>query len=200
MKRITKHVFEAVSLLIADNGQLEITIIPAAGQPDWIIPSTLILDTVDYNERVWSYLWQEQDISVCHLMAQDESPTTLLVIEGNTDVHRVGLQISGSLRNKKVRISDVKDSELPDCYVTSQNNSRQQEAEGNNTDSTAAMTNAAVIDNDPAQTDSQLIAFDARGVDRNILSYLLQCVKIDDEVFLIPDLDKLAHHLVDLDS
>ena len=67
MSQIKKHSFEAVSLLTAANGMLEATIIPAMNQPDWIVPSSLILDSLDYNqdysdvaeneESVTTYTW-----------------------------------------------------------------------------------------------------------------------------------------------
>ena len=33
-----------------------------------------------------------------------------------------------------------------------------------------------------------------------VLSYLFQAVTIDDTLYLVPDLDKIAHQLVDLDG
>jgi hypothetical protein len=37
--------------------------------------------------------------------------------------------------------------------------------------------------------------------DKNdVSSYLHQTVMIDDEIYLVPDLDKIAYHLIDLDS
>lgn len=55
MKQILKHSFEAVSLLTTNNGMLDVTIVPASNQPDWIIPSSLILSVDDYQERISKY-------------------------------------------------------------------------------------------------------------------------------------------------
>ena len=38
MRQMLKHSFEAVSLLTTTNGMLDVTIIPALDQPDWLFP------------------------------------------------------------------------------------------------------------------------------------------------------------------
>ena len=55
MKQILKHSFEAVSLLTTNNGMLDVTIVPATDQPDWLIPSSLILSVDDDIEHTWTY-------------------------------------------------------------------------------------------------------------------------------------------------
>lgn len=193
MNQIRKHTFEAVSLLTADNGMLEVTVVPAMNQPDWLIPSSLILTVNAYDERIWTYLWQQQEVAVFHLMPREQTPDKLIVLEGNTTVHRMALQTAGELRELKVRISDVKDIELPARYIS------------------VAISN---IDNNKAKDDGFNIYQQARaGLDDNktdaveehfrenvVLSYLFQTVVINDIPYLVPDLDKIAHQLVDLDS
>lgn len=165
MKQILKHSFEAVSLLTTNNGMLDVTIVPASNQPDWIIPSSLILSVEDYQERISTYLWQEQNLAVFHLLPQDRIPEKIIILEGNTTEHRFALQTAGELRQLQARISDVKDTELPEQFV------------------------GTGVDEIEGQSDENVV-----------LSYLYQTVMIDDNIYLVPDLDKIAHYLVNLDN
>ena len=171
MKQILKHSFEAVSLLTTNNGMLDVTIVPAFDQPDWLIPSSLILSVDDYNERTATYEWQQQKVVVCHLLPQDQMPDTMIVLEGNTTDHRLALQTAGELHHRQVRISEVKDIDVPEQFNSSKH--------ADNIDS-----------------DKTALPFD----ENVMLSYLFQTVMIDDTAYLVPDLDKIAHQLVDLDS
>lgn len=113
-----KHHFEAVSLLTPKNGMLNISIIPAIGQPNWLVPTALILAVVDEPERMWNYQWQHnkgsQEIPVYPLMPKDIGVDKIIILEGNTQAHRLALQTAGQIYTKDVRISDVKDVELDD--------------------------------------------------------------------------------------
>lgn len=113
MKKIQKHSFEAVSLLTVENGLLDVTIIPAKNQPDWLVPTSLIIKVESYDERIWTYLWNNQEVAVYHLIPRGETPDKLVILEGNTEVHRLALQTQGELQQFSVAISDVKDIELP---------------------------------------------------------------------------------------
>lgn len=186
MNQIVKHSFEAVSLLTTNNGMLDVTIIPAHNQPDWIIPSSLVLSIDDYHDRVWTYLWEQQEVAVFHLLSPDTPIDKTIVLEGNTISHRMALQTVGNLQQMKVRISDVKDTELPECYaqITGGYNHNL------NTDQPASYR----ADNNVSETQN------IRFRENIITSYMFQTVLINDVVYLIPDLDKIAHQLVDLDS
>lgn len=188
MNQIIKHSFEAVSLLTTENGMLEVTIIPAKNQPDWIIPSSLILSIDDYHERVWTYLWQQQEVAVFHLLPRDTAIDKTIVLEGNTVVHRVALQTAGDLQQMRVRISDVKDAELPERYANV----------------AAGYNDASHIETPTSGNTAHHMALtktDDKHFRENVItSYLFQTVCIDDVVYLIPDLDKIAHQLVDLDG
>jgi hypothetical protein len=186
MKQILKHSFEAVSLLTTDNGMLDVTIVPALNQPDWIIPSSLILSVDDYHEYIWTYQWQQQEVAVFHMLPRDQVPDKIVVLEGNTALHRVALQTTGELRQVKVRISEVKDAELPEHYVDV--------AVGNNIyqqDSASTANNSA---------DNKINVAEEQFREDVVLSYLFQTVVIDDIPYLVPDLDKIAHQLVDSNS
>lgn len=165
MKQILKHSFEAVSLLTTNNGMLDVTIVPAFNQPDWVIPTSLILSEDSYGERTPTYHWQEHEVVVFHLLPQEQLPDRIIVLEGNTSDHRLALQTAGELQQLQVRISEVKDIELPEQFNSTE------------VDETVIPLNENVM-----------------------LSYLFQTVMIDDKTYLVPDLDKIAHHLIDLDS
>ncbi len=166
MSQILKHSFEAVSLLTTDNGMLEVTMIPAKNQPDWIIPSSLILSVDDHQERIGTYSWQQQQLAVFHLQPYEQVFDKIIVLEGNTAEHRIALQTIGELRQVQVRISDVRDMELPQNYQ-----------QMTTTDVNADTSPEHVRENE-------------------LMTYLFQTVMIDDTSYLIPDLDKIAHQLV----
>ncbi|MBH0065853.1 MULTISPECIES: hypothetical protein [Psychrobacter] len=165
MKQILKHSFEAVSLLTTTNGMLDVTIVPAFNQPDWLIPSSLILSVDEHDQHTSIYDWQDQEVSVFHLLPQDKAVDKIIVLEGNTSEHRLALQTAGELHQLQVRISDVKDIEVPENF------------DKTNINETAVPFNENVM-----------------------LSYLFQTVMIEDKVYLVPDLDKIAHQLVDVSS
>lgn len=173
MRAVKKHNFEAVSLLTVKEGVLDVTIIPASHQPKWMVPTELILDTVAYDEHIWTYLWhaqaqaQAQEVSVYHLSLRHEAVDTLVILEGNTDAHRLALQTKGTLEHRQVRISDVKDAQLP---------------RGQRVQMMAELPNLL------------------GGSDERKLDYIFQTVNVDNELYIVPDIDLIAHCLVDLDS
>lgn len=166
MRKIQKHNFEPVSLLTVENGVLEVAIIPAMNQPNWLVPKTLMLSIEAYQERIRTYLWQSQEVAIYHLIPKDVTPDTLIVLEGNTDVHRIALQTKGNIEYKNLRISDVKDAVLPESTVQQM---------------------AAVIPSLLENPD-------------NPIDYVYEAVSLDGELYIVPDLDLIAHCLVDLDS
>ena len=189
MKQIMKHSFEAVSLLTTSKGMLEVTVIPAMSQPDWIIPSSLILSIDDYDERIATYLWQQQEVAVFHLVSSDQPVDTIVVLEGNTIAHRLALQTVGQPYQMQVRISDVEDSELPERY--------RQIAQSNSDANDALKSDHTTNEN--SNNDAEDMA-EKRFRDNVVTSYMFQTVVIDKISYLVPDLDKIAHQLVDLDS
>lgn len=166
MRKIQKHQFEPVSLLTAEHGTIEVTAIPAIGQPDWLVPTALIMSVDEYHERIWTYLWRGQEVSVYHLIPKDIEVDKLVILEGNSDVHRLALQTAGELTTRRVRISDVTDIILSDEEIANIQLS---------------------IPNLPNRKQRQE-------------NYLYQAVMLDGEMYVVPDLDLIAHRLVDLDG
>ncbi|HSP84335.1 MAG TPA: hypothetical protein VLN09_01115 [Psychrobacter sp.] len=167
MKQMLKHSFEAVSLLTTTNGMLDVTIVPAFNQPDWIVPSSLILSVDEHSEYTAMYEWQQQKIAVFHMLPRHQASEKIVVLEGNTSAHRIALQTAGELHPIQVRISEVKDVELPEHFI---------------------------------KPNSNIDTVYERVQEDVVLSYLFQTVMIDNTLYLVPDLDKIAHQLVDLDG
>lgn len=185
MDQIKKHAFEAVSLLTAANGMLEATIIPALNQPDWIVPSALILESIDCSNeyedsnsesenstepqnavKTQYYTWQQQPVAVFSLLPKDQVADTVVILEGNTVAQRLALKTKGQLRQVKVTISDVQDSELPVEYNV----------------------NTKGVENDDSNIEDSVDA-------EVIATYLFQAIVIEGVIYIVPDLDKIAHQL-----
>lgn len=165
MKNIQKHQFEAVSLLTPENGSLEVSIIPALGQPNWVVPTCLILQTIVQTQRIDSYMWTHNDVKqelmVYHLIPEEVEAQTLVILEGNSDSHRLALQTAGKVSTLRVKISDVKDTELDE-------------------EEYANIKNAL----------PKILA--NKGDDKD---YVYQAVTIGDELLIVPNLDLITHQL-----
>ena len=167
MKNVKKHQFEAVSLLTPENGTLEVIIIPTLGQPNWVVPTCLILQTLPQTARIDTYTWVRddirQDLLVYHLIPQEVEAQFLVILEGNSDKHRLALQTTGEITTLRVKISDVKDCELDE-------------------EERANIKNALpkILANKHDDED-----------------YVYQAVKIGDELLVVPNLDLISHQLFD---
>lgn len=164
MRKMQKHAFEPVSLLTVENGLLNLAVIPASNQPDWLVPRSLILAIEPYHEHIWTYLWQGQEMAVYHLTPKGAKVDKLVVLEGNTDVHRLALQTTGDIRYLDVRIADVRDVSLPEEMI------------------------AQMMESIPSVAE------------QDGLDYIHQAVMIQGKTYIVPELDLIVHHLVDLDS
>lgn len=176
---------EHIGILSVTRGQLHIAKIPVIGAPDWIIPKDLILAIEGYQDRIWNFLWQGQDVSIYHLLPKTEQPESIVVLESVTDVHRIGLQIQGEVSYHAVRISDLKDVDAniyQQTLETQYPHILEQEAE-------QKRKNEALLEN------NQVAFYQPTEQD-----YVFQPVMFENELCVIPDLDKMSHFLVDLDS
>lgn len=169
---------ETVSLLSVTTGQLDIARVPAIGSPDWIVPKDLILSIEPYQDRIWNYLWRGQDVSVYHLLPRDITPESLVIVESVTDVHRVALQIKGEVTFHSVRIADLVDAKDDEYQRILQEKYPD-----------------LVKKEETSEQDNK--KYQAQFVHQN---YVHQAVLFHGELCVVPDLDKLSHFLVDLDS
>lgn len=174
MKTIQKHHFEAVSLLTPENGMLEISIIPALGQPNWIVPRCLILDVQECHEQNWHthvgvYHYKPSDskqggsgqnVPVYPLVPKEIPADKMIILEGNTDAHRIALQSVGEIVHLWAKISDVKDVTLDEEEMT--------------------------------------IIKGSMPVAHQDENYVFQAVQIGNENYIVPDLDLMAHRLLEL--
>lgn len=167
---------ESTGLLSITTGQLKIARLPVDHAPDWIVPQDLILDIIPKTELVWNYHWKNQDIPVHRLVNADATPHAIVILESITDVHRIGLQVANELEYYSVRISDLKDAEPMDY------------------EQALASYRHDNIGN-PA-TDQASLSIEKLKQQQ----YIFEPVILQGEVCVIPDLDKLSHFLVDLDS
>lgn len=169
MKTIKKHHFEAVSLLTPENGMLEISIIPALGQPNWIVPRCLILDVQECHEKNWHthvgvYKYHKgttiQNVPVYPLVPKEIPADKMIVLEGNTDAQRIALQSVGDIVHLWAKISDVKDVTLDEEEMSIIQSSMPVAHQGEN--------------------------------------YVFQAVQIGNETYIVPDLDLMAQRLLEL--
>ncbi|MFC6204593.1 hypothetical protein ACFPZK_07720 [Psychrobacter urativorans] len=192
MDQIIKHSFEAVSLLTTARGRLDVTMIPAYNQPDWLIPSSLILAIDSCQQWTDHYLWQQQQLPVFHLQAPEQAVDKIIIIEGNTAKQRMALQTAGELRQIQLCISEVRDIVLPKHY-------QQTSTADSIADSTIETSYQSYTSSGPTIERNALDnnAGDYQQLtEENIISYLLQTVMIDEQPYLIADLDKIAHQLL----
>nr|WP_315041210.1 hypothetical protein [uncultured Moraxella sp.] len=176
---------EHIGMLSVTKGQLNIAKIPVIGAPDWIVPQDLILAIEPYHDRIWNFLWRGQDVSVYHLLPKSEQAEFIVVLESITDVHRVGLQIQGDVSFHSVRISDLKD--IDDTTYRK----------------TLSVQYPHILEQEALQKQrqaEQLASNQPAAYQPTEQDYIFQPVMFDDEMCVIPDLDKMSHFLVDLDS
>ncbi|MBU5617540.1 hypothetical protein KPY62_10655 [Psychrobacter sp. TAE2020] len=192
MDQIIKHSFEAVSLLTTDKGRLDVTLIPAQNQPDWLIPSSLILSINNHQQWTDRYWWQQQQLPVFHLQMLEQAVDKIIILEGNTAKQRIALQTAGELRQIQLCISEVRDIVLPQNY-------QQTSTADSIADSTIDTSYQSYTSSEPT---IERNALDNNSGDyqqlteENILSYLFQTVMVDEQPYLIADLDKIAHQLL----
>lgn len=174
-----------IGILSVTKGQLEIAKIPVINAPDWIVPKDLILAIEPYHERIWNFLWQGQDVPIYHLLPKTEQVEFIVVLESITDVHRIGLQIQGDVSYHAVRILDLKDVD---------NATYRQTLEIQYPHILEQKT-----DQLPTQeeTTEQHPLSDYQSTEQD---YVFQAVMFNNELCVIPDLDKMSHFLVDLDG
>ena len=188
MDQIIKHSFEAVSLLTTARGRLDVTMIPAYNQPDWLIPSSLILAIDSYQQWTDRYLWQQQQLPVFHLQAPEQAVDKIIIIEGNTDKQRMALQTAGELRQIQLCISEVRDIVLPKHYQQTSTADSTIETSYQSYTSSGPTIERNALDNNAG--DYQQLT------EENIISYSFQTVMVDEQPYLIADLDKIAHQLL----
>jgi hypothetical protein len=119
-------------------------------------------------------------VVVYHLFPKEAQPDNIVILESITDVYRIGLQIQGDISYHSTRIVDLKDVDDETYQQTLQAQYPQ----------ALEAINANLNGNDKDEYLPQFLQ----------QSYVYQPVMFDGQIYIVPDVDKLSHFLVDLDG
>lgn len=117
----SQEMTQTISLLTTTTGLVDIYLVAAAGEPEWIIPQNLVLAIDMLEADATTAEWEGKPIVVQSLLADDyEGVATLVVIEGQDDDHRIGLLTATAPKSIRIRISSLHDTNdstvLPYAY------------------------------------------------------------------------------------
>ena len=118
MNKLHAPTFEATDLLTVNAGALDVTIIPIAGSPDWVVPTSLIIGTQPCDTMIQQYAWGDIEIGVVAMLPKDMTPETLIVLSRGEGNEPIGLLVSGAIERRPIKIADIDDSEFSDTSTT----------------------------------------------------------------------------------
>lgn len=118
MNKLHAPTFEATDLLTVNAGALDVTIIPIAGSPDWVVPTSLIIGTQPCDSMIQQYAWGDIEIGVAAMLPKDMTPETLIVLSRGEGNEPLGLLVSGVIERRPIKIADIDDSEFSDANTT----------------------------------------------------------------------------------
>lgn len=103
---------QTISLLTTTTGLIDIYTLSVQGEPDWIIPQNLVLDTVSVPAQSTSVAWQGQQIPLKSLLGNNPSVTEAfaVLLEADNDTTRIGILTSVPPKPMRVRISNLRDT------------------------------------------------------------------------------------------
>ncbi len=103
---------QTISLLTTTTGLIDIYALSVQGEPDWIIPQNLVLDTVSVPAQSTSVAWQGQQIPLKSLLGKSPSVTEAfaVLLEADNDTARIGILTSVPPKPMRVRISNLRDT------------------------------------------------------------------------------------------
>jgi hypothetical protein len=114
---------QTISLLTTTTGLIDIHVIDAKDQPAWIVPQSLVLDVVPAPANIQVLHWNEQTLPVLSLLGSSGVATqtvVAVVLEGETDQHRVAVLTSQPPASQRIRISGLHDTDgsvsSPYCF------------------------------------------------------------------------------------
>lgn len=108
----TDQASQTISLLTTTTGLIDIYALSAQGEPDWIVPQNLVLDTLKVPAKSSVVTWQNQQIPLKSLLGQksDQSEAVAVLLEGENDATRIGVLIASPPKPMRVRISNLRDA------------------------------------------------------------------------------------------
>lgn len=112
---------QTISLLTTTTGLIDIYALSVQGEPDWIVPQNIVLDTLNVSAKSNSVVWQGQTIPLFSLLGEViESPEAVaVVLEGDNDATRLAVLTAIPPKPMRVRISNLRDvtAEQPLAYA-----------------------------------------------------------------------------------
>ncbi|MFA9203163.1 MAG: hypothetical protein ACEQSD_04105 [Flavobacteriales bacterium] len=103
---------QTISLLTTTTGFIDIYALTVEGEPDWILPQNLVMDTVSVPAQSTSVEWQGQQIPLKSLLGKKPSMTEAIAVllEADNDAARIGVLTAVQPKTMRVRISNLRDA------------------------------------------------------------------------------------------
>lgn len=108
----TDHASQTISLLTTTTGLIDIYALSVQGEPAWIVPQNLVLETLSVPAQSTSVVWQGQQIPLKSLLSQTHTATEAfaVVLEADNDAARIGVLTDQPPKPMRVRISNLRDT------------------------------------------------------------------------------------------
>ena len=109
---VPQHASQTISLLTTTTGLIDIYVLSVAGEPDWIIPQNLVLDTLTISADATSVQWKNQQIPLKSLLGQNiaTAEAVAVLLEADNDAARIGVLTDAAPKPMRVRISNLRDA------------------------------------------------------------------------------------------
>lgn len=103
---------QTISLLTTTTGMIDIYVLSVEGEPDWIVPQNLVLETLSIVTPATSVEWQGQQIPLKSLLGKKSPPVSAFVVllEAENDAARIGVVTAMPPTALRVRISNLRDT------------------------------------------------------------------------------------------
>ncbi|MFZ3193119.1 MAG: hypothetical protein WA154_07920 [Moraxellaceae bacterium] len=108
----TDQASQTISLLTTTTGLIDIYALSAQGEPDWIVPQNLVLDTLSVPAKSTSVAWQGQQIPLKSLLGKAATTAEVfaVLLEADNDAARIGVLTAAPPKAMRVRISNLRDA------------------------------------------------------------------------------------------
>jgi len=113
---------QTISLLTTTTGFIDIYVLSVEGEPDWIIPQNLVIDTINVPAQSTSVAWEDQQIPLQSLLGNPPGVTeaVAVLLEADNETARIGVLTAAPPTAMRVRISNLRDTDdsrvLPYAY------------------------------------------------------------------------------------
>jgi|GEM_PF-3139610 len=103
---------QTISLLTTTTGLIDIYALTVQGEPDWIVPQNLVLETLSVPAKSTSVAWQGQQIPLKSLLGKAVTVTEAfaVLLEADNDAARIGVLTTEPPKPMRVRISNLRDA------------------------------------------------------------------------------------------